>query len=59
MCAIIVLVHVSSQPYLFGAILNRDQALQAILDQALMVGCDWTQDTPTSDSPAHEAANSS
>ena len=41
---------------LFGTILNSDQALQAILDQALMVGCDWTKDTPTSGSPAQKAA---
>ena len=46
MCAsFIVLVYVCSQPHLFGAILNRDQALQAILDQALIVGCDWSKET--------------
>ena len=52
-------VSLPMQPYLFGAILNRDQALQAILDQALLAGCDWTKDTPTSGSPAHEVAKSS
>ena len=37
-----------SQPYLFGAILHRDQAYLSICDQAMIIGLPWGSDLESS-----------
>ena len=47
------------QPLMYGAILNRDQALESILEQGLILGLPWGADPDDLSTPDHTAASPS